>query len=245
MRGLCRLNHGGASSPGDQGSALRKGRQPEGGARRYVQLLPVGRADAARGVARRTKLPAYEALAGYVFFTATGDQFDPRKVDRTTGFISRSRGTDVYVIYEPDRERIKDLALTLEFARSLPKPKRADRLVCTHQAPRSGVPGGVPHHLLPVAVSDLPGDGGLGGRRRAERDMILKEFQQQALAAVPCRSEARTPMSSSSTGRSDLRGCCREHGQAPGGRLSPTTPRAVRSETATHDNASDLRKEDG
>ena len=61
-----------------------------------------------------------------MFFTATGDQFDARNVDRTTGFISRSRGTDVYVIYQPDRERINDLALTLEFARSLPKPKRAD-----------------------------------------------------------------------------------------------------------------------
>ena len=75
------------------------------------------------------ELPTYEALAGYVYFTATGDQFDLRKLDHTTGFIGRSRGTDVYLIYEPDRERIKDLALTLEFARSLPKPKRADRLV--------------------------------------------------------------------------------------------------------------------
>ncbi len=35
----------------------------------------------------------------------------------------------VYLIYEPDREKIKDLALTLEFARSLPKPRRSDRLV--------------------------------------------------------------------------------------------------------------------
>ena len=74
-------------------------------------------------------LPAYDALVGYVFFTATGDQFDPRKVDRESGFIGNSRGTDVYLIYAPDRERIKDLALTLEFARALPKPRRSDRLV--------------------------------------------------------------------------------------------------------------------
>ena len=74
-------------------------------------------------------LPEFEALAGYVFFTATGEQFDPGKIDRDTGFIGRSRRGDVYLIYEADRERIKDLALTLEFARSLPNPKRANRLV--------------------------------------------------------------------------------------------------------------------
>ena len=74
-------------------------------------------------------LPHFDALAGYVFFTATGDQFDPRKVDRDSGFIGRSRDVDVYLIYDPDRERIKDLALTLEFARALSKPRRSDRLV--------------------------------------------------------------------------------------------------------------------
>ena len=74
-------------------------------------------------------LPDYEALAGYVFFTATGEQFDPRKIDRDTGFIGRSRRGDVYLIYEADRERIKDLALTLDYARSLPKPKGIRRLV--------------------------------------------------------------------------------------------------------------------
>ena len=75
------------------------------------------------------QLPDYEALARYVFFTATGEQFDPRKIDRETGLIGRSDRGDVYLIYEPDRERIKDLALTLDYARSLPKPKRTNRLV--------------------------------------------------------------------------------------------------------------------
>ncbi|MDE0221915.1 MAG: hypothetical protein OXJ90_21775 [Spirochaetaceae bacterium] len=34
-------------------------------------------------------LPGYEALAGYVFFTATGEQFDPRKVNGDTGHQHR------------------------------------------------------------------------------------------------------------------------------------------------------------
>ena len=74
-------------------------------------------------------LPDYEALAGYVFFTATGEQFDPRKINLETRFIGRSRRGDVYLIYKADREQIKDLALTLDFARSLPKPKGTNRLV--------------------------------------------------------------------------------------------------------------------
>ena len=74
-------------------------------------------------------LPDYEALAGYVFFTATGEQFDGGKIDRETGLIGRSARGDVYLIYEPDRERIKDLALTLDYARSLPKPRGTNRLV--------------------------------------------------------------------------------------------------------------------
>ena len=73
--------------------------------------------------------PDYEALTGYVFFTATGEQFDPRKIDRGTGLVGRSDRGDVYLIYEPDLERIKDLALTLDFACSLPKPKGTNRLV--------------------------------------------------------------------------------------------------------------------
>ena len=74
-------------------------------------------------------LPDYEALAGYVFFTATGEQFEAGKIDRETGLIGRSARGDVYLIYEPDRERIKDLALTLDYARTLPKPRGTNRLV--------------------------------------------------------------------------------------------------------------------
>ena len=74
-------------------------------------------------------LPDYVALAGYVFFTATGDQFDPGKVDRASGFIGSSPRGDVYLIYEPDAARLKELALTLEFARSLPPHRDRRRLV--------------------------------------------------------------------------------------------------------------------
>ena len=69
-------------------------------------------------------LPPWEELAGYIFFTATGQEFDPAETDRHTGFIGRTASHDVYLLYEPDVEKLKDLALTLPLARSLPDGSR-------------------------------------------------------------------------------------------------------------------------
>ena len=66
-------------------------------------------------------LPDYETLAGYVFFTATGEEFEPERIDQAQWYVGRSRLYDVFLIYEPDVERLKDLALTLEVARALPR----------------------------------------------------------------------------------------------------------------------------
>ncbi len=75
-----------------------------------------------------SNLPDYERLAAYVFFIATGEEFEPSKLDRKTWFIGRSRVYDVFLIYEPDVEQLKDMALTLDVARELPGTSR-NRLV--------------------------------------------------------------------------------------------------------------------
>ena len=72
-----------------------------------------------------SNLPDYEKLAGYIFFTATGEEFEPGKLKKETWFIGRSNLYDVFLIYEPDVEKLKDLALTLEVARKLPRTKRS------------------------------------------------------------------------------------------------------------------------
>ena len=74
-------------------------------------------------------LPSYETLAGYVFFTATGEQFDGEKIDPSTGFIGESRNYDVFLIYQDDVEALKDLALTLDSARDLPSHSGKPKLV--------------------------------------------------------------------------------------------------------------------
>lgn len=74
-------------------------------------------------------LPSWEALAGYVFFTATGEEFDTEKIDREKGFIGTSRDLDVFMIYEQDIEKLKDMALNLDLARAIAQHSRRCKLV--------------------------------------------------------------------------------------------------------------------
>ena len=72
-------------------------------------------------------LPSYEALAGYVFFTAKGEEFQPRKIKAP--YIGTSGERDVFLIYEQDIEKLKDMALNLELARSIAKRGSRKKLV--------------------------------------------------------------------------------------------------------------------
>lgn len=74
-------------------------------------------------------LPGYDSLAGYVFFTATGEEFKPTKINRKSWFIGTSRERDVFLIYEDDIEKLKDMALNLELARSIAKFSDRPKLV--------------------------------------------------------------------------------------------------------------------
>ncbi len=70
------------------------------------------------------KLPSYEKLAAYVFFTATGEEFEPDKVRRDRWFIGRSRVHDVFLLYTDDVEELKNLALTRRIVETLPRGER-------------------------------------------------------------------------------------------------------------------------
>ncbi|CAN5434902.1 site-specific DNA-methyltransferase [soil metagenome] len=74
-------------------------------------------------------LPSYEALAGYVFWTATGEEFQAKKMKRKQWFIGESREYAVFLIYDNDIEKLKDMALTLDVARSLPDAGKKPKLV--------------------------------------------------------------------------------------------------------------------
>ena len=108
--------------PKAKDDALRQGL---GGTFSYFKL---GKALRKESMLERGKLPSYERPAAYIFFTATGEEFDAGKVRRERWFIGRSRHYDVYLIYTDDFEQLKDMALTLPIARKLSRAKR-DRLV--------------------------------------------------------------------------------------------------------------------
>ncbi len=74
-------------------------------------------------------LPSYLELARYVFYTATGEEFDERKVNEKRSFVGESKTHEVYLFYQPDMDYLKKTALTLERAESLGKIKDKRRLV--------------------------------------------------------------------------------------------------------------------
>lgn len=76
-----------------------------------------------------TRLPTYENLARYVFYTATGEEFDINKVDEASNYIGSSREYDVYLFYQPSLEYLKSTSLTLEIAEKLGSKTGKKRLV--------------------------------------------------------------------------------------------------------------------
>ncbi|MEW6739865.1 MAG: site-specific DNA-methyltransferase [Nitrospirota bacterium] len=75
------------------------------------------------------KLPDYMELARYIFYTATGEEFNPSKVKQDKNFIGETEDHEVYLFYEPDIEKLKKLALTLDTAKKLGTFRGKKRLV--------------------------------------------------------------------------------------------------------------------
>jgi len=73
--------------------------------------------------------PSFLELARYIFYTATGEEFDPKKVNEKRNFIGESKEYEVYLFYKPDIEYLKSTALTLERAKTLGPYKGKKRLI--------------------------------------------------------------------------------------------------------------------
>jgi len=74
-------------------------------------------------------LPSYEDLARYVFYTATGEEFDAGQLDEKRNYVGESKDYLVYLFYKPDIEYLKNTPLTLERAKKLGPFKGKRRLV--------------------------------------------------------------------------------------------------------------------
>jgi adenine-specific DNA-methyltransferase len=107
--------------PGSKNKDLREGL---GGTFSYFRL---GKELRKQAILDGRDLPSFEALAGYVFFTATGEELDTRRMKPP--FIGSSRDRDVYLIYEQDIAKLKDMALNLDLARRIAKSGTRRKLV--------------------------------------------------------------------------------------------------------------------
>ena len=74
-------------------------------------------------------LPEFEELARYVFYTATGVEFDSSKINFETSFIGQTGKYELYMLYKPDLEWLKTNALTMDFIKNMPKFNGKQRLV--------------------------------------------------------------------------------------------------------------------
>lgn len=78
---------------------------------------------------RGKNLPSYTEFARYLFYTATGEEFNEKAINEKTGFIGESKNYEVYLYYKAELDWLKKNALTLELCKSLPKFKNKQRLV--------------------------------------------------------------------------------------------------------------------
>ncbi len=89
-------------------------------------FFELGKSIELEGILEGDSLPTYKELARYVFYTATGEEFDEKAVKEKKHFIGESRNYQVFLFYEPNIDKLKNLAFTLDMAKALP-PVKKDR----------------------------------------------------------------------------------------------------------------------
>lgn len=96
---------------------LKKG---TGGSFSYFEL---GDTIEMESLLRGKNLPSFTEFARYLFYTATGEEFNEKAMNEKTGFIGESKNYEVYLFYKAELDWLKKNALTLELCKSLPKFK--------------------------------------------------------------------------------------------------------------------------
>jgi len=109
--------------PNTKSETLKKG---TGGTFSYFEL---GDSIEMESILTGESLPDYEELARYIFYTATGQEFNEKKINRKTNFIGETENYELYMLYEPDIDWLKQNALTLDGVRNFSKFKGKQRLV--------------------------------------------------------------------------------------------------------------------
>lgn len=65
------------------------------------------------------QLPTYKQLAKYVYYLATGQSPKDKDIDEKTFLAGKVDHTEVYLLYTPDMEELKKMAITFEWAKEI------------------------------------------------------------------------------------------------------------------------------
>ena len=76
------------------------------------------------------KLPTYKEFAKYVYYLATGKTMDNEKtINEHDYYVGKANGASIYLIYEKNKEKLKRLAVTLEWAEKIHKKDNGKKIV--------------------------------------------------------------------------------------------------------------------
>ena len=76
-----------------------------------------------------SRLPTYTDLARYLFYTATGEEFDPTMMNEERSFVGESTQFRVYLLYKSDLAYLRSISLTLDIIEALPDDGTKTRLI--------------------------------------------------------------------------------------------------------------------
>jgi len=111
------------ATAGKKDEKLKKG---YGGTFSYFEL---GKPIELESILEGKSFPSYRDFARYLFYTATGEEFDEDAMDEKKNFIGESKEYKVYLFYKPDIAYLKSTAFTLDRARALGPYNKKKRLV--------------------------------------------------------------------------------------------------------------------
>lgn len=75
------------------------------------------------------KLPTFEQLAKYVYYLATGQSPKEKDIDAKKYLAGKVDHTEVYLLYTPDMEELRKLAITFEWAKEISKGNENKKIV--------------------------------------------------------------------------------------------------------------------
>jgi len=94
-----------------------------------LDYLKLGEASGMEKMFIGDNLPSYTEFAAYLFNTITGKKLNESIINTQTGFIGEGANYEIYLFYKPNREWLKNNALTLNMIKQLPDYTGKKRLI--------------------------------------------------------------------------------------------------------------------